>query len=84
MIVEEIGNPYTASSLIGLAAVLDKAKSGDLIFLVSYGSGAGSDGLILRVTAKINKKSRESSFQQQKSGKKYISYTDYLKFRGKI
>ena len=84
MIVEEIGNPYTASSLIGLAAVLDKAKSGDLIFLVSYGSGAGSDGLILRVTAKINKKSRESSFQQQKSAKKYISYTDYLKFRGKI
>lgn len=47
LIVTKIGNPYTASSLIGLAAVLDRAQKNDKIFLVSYGSGAGSDAFII-------------------------------------
>jgi hydroxymethylglutaryl-CoA synthase len=43
LIVNEIGNPYSASSLIGLCRVLDKVKSGEKILLTSYGSGSGSD-----------------------------------------
>ena len=40
LIVSRIGNPYSASSMVGLAATLDIAKSGQRIFMCSYGSGA--------------------------------------------
>lgn len=53
LIVDTIGNPYSASSLLGLTAVLDKAKARDTIFMVSYGSGAGSDGFLWQVNKEI-------------------------------
>lgn len=85
LIVDYIGNPYSASSLLGLAAVLDIAKPDQLIFMVSYGSGAGSDGLVLRTTETLQKKRKQApSFKEMMASKKYISYVDYLKFRGKI
>lgn len=43
LIVEKIGNPYSASSLIGLCWVLRVARKGERILLTSYGSGSGSD-----------------------------------------
>jgi len=59
-------------------AVLEKAKPGELIFLCSYGSGAGSDSFVLKVTNNILKRRKE--FRQIIEDKKYIDYPTYLKF----
>jgi hydroxymethylglutaryl-CoA synthase len=50
LVAARIGNTYSASCLLALSAVFEYASPGDRILLVSFGSGAGSDGLVLRVT----------------------------------
>ena len=76
--VDLIGNPYAASSLLGLAAVLDQAKPGDTIFMVSYGSGAGSDGFLWKVNdgIMISRTAPRSKqlVHQQIENKTYIDY----------
>ncbi len=87
--VEKIGNPYSASSLVGLAAVLETAKPKQKIFMVSYGSGAGSDGFLWETTSEISKiKSQKSKMKQlvnqQIDDKHDIDYTEYLQRTHKI
>lgn len=85
LVVDELGNPYSASSLIGLAAVLDKAVPNQRILLLSYGSGAGSDGFILQTTKHIAEGQKNvPSVAKQMKEKKYISYVEYLKKRRKL
>ncbi|MEK7141721.1 MAG: hydroxymethylglutaryl-CoA synthase [Patescibacteria group bacterium] len=89
LVVGEIGNPYSASSLLALAAVLDVAGSGKKIFMVSYGSGAGSDGFVWETTEALVKSQKskvksQSSVQQQIQHKTYIDYVQYLKQTHKI
>ncbi|MBD3225559.1 MAG: hydroxymethylglutaryl-CoA synthase [Caldithrix sp.] len=81
-----IGNTYSGSSPLGLAAVLDVAKPGDLILMVSYGSGAGSDGFVWRVTKDIEKMRKKIlyTWDQIHGEKFYLDYGQYAKFRGKI
>ncbi len=80
LIVDRIGNPYSASSLTGLAAVLDIAKPNEKIFFVSYGSGAGSDGFIFQTTKNITMhQNRIFKVEDQIKDKVYISYPQYLK-----
>ena len=81
LIVDDIGNPYSASSMTGLAAVLDIAKPGEKIFMVSYGSGAGSDGFIFETTGSLKK---QQTVRQQIEKKTYIDYVQYLKQTHKI
>lgn len=81
--VSFIGNPYAASSLVGLAAVLDIARPGQTIFMVSYGSGAGSDGFVWKATDAILyvqniRKKYALTVQDQIARRKSISYLEYL------
>lgn len=82
LIVDYLGNSYTATVLTGLASVLEKAKTGDLILLVSYGSGAGSDAFVFKVTKNLEKRRR--IFRKLVEDKKYIDYPTYLKFMNTI
>lgn len=78
LVVSYLGNSYTASALMGLISMLESAKSGDMIFLASYGSGAGSDAFILKVTNSLKK--RRVKFSKEIKNKQYIDYANYLKF----
>lgn len=56
IVVDFIGNTYSACVPIGLCRVLDQASPGERIFVTSYGSGAGSDAFDITVTEHITKK----------------------------
>jgi hydroxymethylglutaryl-CoA synthase len=85
-LVPKLGNTYSGSSPLGLTAVLDIAEPGDLILMVSYGSGAGSDAFIWRVTDRIDTvrglavKTRE----MLDTNKNYLDDGVYAKYRRKI
>lgn len=80
--VDHIGNPYSASSLIGLAAVLDIAKPGQTIFMASYGSGAGSDAFLWKMTKEAARE--KQTILSQIAKKTYVDYVGYLKQTHKI
>lgn len=85
-LVPLLGNTYSGGSPIGLTAILDVAKPGDLIFMVSYGSGSGSDGFIFRVTEKMPEVQNLAPHTryQLENNRIYLDYGTYMKFRGKI
>ena len=80
-----IGNTYSGSTLLGLASVLDVSKPKDRIFVVSYGSGAGSDAFDITVTNKIKDLNNNgSTVKSMIENEKYIDYGTYAKYRSKI
>jgi hydroxymethylglutaryl-CoA synthase len=81
-----LGNTYSGSSPMGLAATLDEAKPGELIMLVSYGSGAGSDAFIFKATERLPEvRDRAPRLRKQLDEHKiYIEYGAYAKYRRKI
>lgn len=76
-VVPQIGNPYSASSLVGLAATLDIAKPKQKIFVCSYGSGAGSDAFVIETTPLItqHQKANKDTVDSQIKHKTYIDYS---------
>jgi hydroxymethylglutaryl-CoA synthase len=87
--IDAIGNPYSASSMLGLAAVLDIAKPRQKIFMVSYGSGAGSDAFVWETTPLIqklqtNRANQGNLVKNQIENKTLITYAQYLKQTHKI
>lgn len=83
--IQHVGNPYTASALLGLSATLDIAKPNKKIFFVSYGSGAGADAFVFKTTKNL------SSFQKknvpvvkQLENAEYIGYLEYLQKTHKL
>ncbi len=81
-----LGNTYSGASPMGLSAVLDVAKPGNLILLTSFGSGAGSDSFIFRVTDRITQVQdlAQKTRPQLDENKIYVDYGTYAKLRGKI
>jgi hydroxymethylglutaryl-CoA synthase len=86
LLTPKIGNTYSGSTMLGLAAILDIASPGDRIFAVSYGSGAGSDGFDITVTDEIVNISREDKFAVETmiANTRFIDYATYAKFREKL
>ncbi len=85
-IVPWMGNTYSGSSPTGLSAVLDVANPGDKIFMVSFGSGAGSDGFIFNVTDKIKDVQDKATKVREMldHNQIYLDYGEYAKYRSKI
>jgi hydroxymethylglutaryl-CoA synthase len=80
-----IGNVYAGSSILGLTAILDIAKPGDRILLVSYGSGAGSDAMVLRATDLIaERQGRAPKTEDYIARRTEIDYATYVRYRGKL
>ena len=79
-----IGNTYSGSSMVGLAGVLDVAKPGEKILLVSYGSGAGSDAFQIEVTKNITNKRAKVPLRKAIEEKEYIDYAQYVIHRKKL
>jgi hydroxymethylglutaryl-CoA synthase len=85
LLVPDIGNTYAGSSMIGLTAVLDIAKPGQKILLVSYGSGAGSDAFLIETTEKIDaRRDLAPKTRQYIDRRTEIDYAMYARFRGKL
>ena len=85
LLANEIGNVYSGSCMIGLTAILDTAKPGDRILMVSYGSGAGSDAFDLRVTERVTELSRaRRTTRDYIERRQEIDYGTYVRFRDKL
>ncbi len=85
LVVPRLGNTYSGSCMMGLAATLDIAKPGDRIFVTSFGSGAGSDAFSITVTDRIDDiRNSAPSVEQLLANPIYLNYADYAKHKGKI
>lgn len=85
LVVPMIGNTYSGSCLIGLAATLDIAEPGDRIFVTSFGSGAGSDAFSISVKDRIEDIRRGApSVRDYIGDAQYLDYAMYAKHKGKL
>jgi len=85
LLAGEIGNVYSGSCMVGLTAILDIAKPGDRILMVSYGSGAGSDSFDILVTERIHEvRHRAPSTRDYINRRTVIDYATYCRYRGKL
>jgi hydroxymethylglutaryl-CoA synthase len=81
LVSKVLGDLGAASVPVALTAVLDAAKVGDRIMVISYGSGAGSDALSFKV---VGERKAIPRFQAEADKKEYIDYVKYLKIKGAI
>jgi hydroxymethylglutaryl-CoA synthase len=83
LLADKIGNVYSGSCMIGLTAILDIARPGDRILMVSYGSGAGSDAFDILVTERIEAvRDRAPRTQDYIDRRTPIDYATYCRYRG--
>ena len=84
-VVSKTGDTGACSTLIGLTAILDTAKPGERILMVSYGSGAGSDAISVLVHEGVEERRlKVPSLEDYLADKEYVDYVTYLKLRKMI
>ena len=85
LLAGRVGNVYAGSSLLGLSAVLDIAKPGNRILMVSYGSGAGSDAMVLRTTDLIaQRQALAPATETYIARRTEVDYATYTRYRRKL
>ncbi len=86
LLAPRIGNLYSGSSPVGLCAVLDVARAGERILLLSYGSGAGSDAFVFSVTANLAAVQGLVPKVEEMLARPtvHLDYAHYARFRRKI
>jgi hydroxymethylglutaryl-CoA synthase len=78
LLAPQIGNTYSAATLLGLTAVLDQALPDQRILVVGYGSGSGADVLLLRTTKQLAvRRAQASATADYLECKAYVSYQTY-------
>ncbi|RLG27308.1 hydroxymethylglutaryl-CoA synthase [Methanosarcinales archaeon] len=84
-VVPHLGNTYSGSAMMGLAAVLDVAEPGESILMASFGSGAGSDAFEITVLDEIEElRGKAPSVSELLERPTYISYATYARHKGKM
>ena len=85
LLANEIGNTYAGAAILGLTAILDEAKPGDRILVVSFGSGAGADAFSFRATPRITDMPRTVPTTRQYIARRVeLDYATYARHRRKI
>lgn len=86
LLVPRIGNTYSGAVLLGLAAILDIADPDERVFVVGYGSGAGSDAFDITVRDEIENTRTDKcpTIEEMVESNNFVDYATYAKFRGKI
>lgn len=89
LVVDRIGNAYSATAMLGLSAVLDVAKPHQKIFMVSYGSGAGSDAFVWETLPDLTgvqeaRRKQKCLITDQIDQKSYVDYVQFLKMTHKL
>ncbi len=88
LMVADIGDCGSASPLLSLAAILDQAKPGQRILMISYGFGAGCDVLGLKTTnlleETIKRRATYPPLREMISNKEYIDYAQSLRQERKL
>ena len=82
IVAPKIGDSGASSALLGLNAILDKADTGDRVFVTSYGSGSGSNTISFLVEEELEtKRMRAPLLDYYLFDKEYVDYITYLKLR---
>lgn len=85
LVVPRLGNTYSGSCMMGIAATLDQANPGDRIFATAFGSGAGGDAFSFRVTDRIDEvRDKAPKVEELLANPIYMDYAMYAKHKGKI
>ncbi|WP_406655911.1 hydroxymethylglutaryl-CoA synthase [Methanolobus sp. ZRKC2] len=85
LVVPRLGNTYSGSCMMGIAATLDQAKPGDRIFATAFGSGAGADAFSITVTDKIDEiRDNAPKVEELLADPIYVDYATYARYKGKI